>query len=102
MSYRKPTNESDARLWNAWIDTHRASLRSFGVPPEVYVDREHWREFLEVGDVCRYRDVYTGFEFSDLSPMQMRALLRFLQSQEHFGAAGSNLAGWLQHRIADA
>jgi len=69
-------------------------LKSFGLPPEVYLTEARWFDFLANGHEHWHESA--GFEFSQLSQKQQAALLRFLKSQD--ALSKSILAIWLRVR----
>ena len=84
--------------WIIWIERHRATLKSIGLPPEVYLDLEHWCDFLQNGYLERHPESSTGFDFSQMSTDQMRQLLEFLDAHDEFHPDQCEMPGWLRVR----
>lgn len=82
MSFRNAKHDSDrqSRTWENWIANNRDALKGIGLPATVYLDDEHWSDFLENGHL-HWHDDPSGFEFGHLSKPQMAALLRFLENE---------------------
>jgi hypothetical protein len=73
---------TSVQKWHAWIDHHRAELVATGLPAEVYLEEDHWSDFLENGHLHWHST--SGFAFGDLSLSQLTALHRLLERE--FGA----------------
>ena len=87
------------QAWLVWIDLHRNTLKSIGLPPEVYLDLDHWEDFLQNGALDWHAESSTGFEFSRLSQPQMRRLLEFLETNDEFSPDWCPMPGWLRVRL---
>ncbi|MFO0897017.1 MAG: hypothetical protein U0836_06240 [Pirellulales bacterium] len=96
MAFRQPKSDRHQRdaAWQVWIEAHRATLQRIGLPPEVFLTKERWLDFVENGHEHWHES--TGFEFSLLSADQQAVLLRFLDSQASLRK--SMLASWLRVR----
>src|SRR5882724_11799452 len=57
--------------WRSWCDENAKWIAASGVPSEVFADLDHWRSFLEIGDLSP-----PDFDVSKLSLPQKIALLR--------------------------
>lgn len=82
MAFRRPKDNTcqRAQKWSAWIEQHCATLRSLGLPPIVYLDSDHWLDFLDNGSLDHHPDP-SHFEIAQLSAGQLHALRRFLEQQ---------------------
>ena len=96
---RKIAEQKRQREWDLWIEEHRKALRSIGLPPEVYLDLQHWEDFLENGSLHWHSGDSAGFEFWQLSPAQMHRLLHFLEEKNPFEPQYYPLPGWLRARL---
>ena len=101
MAFRQVGSEGRDRLrtWHTWVERHAATLRSIGLPPEVYLNLLHWEDFLANGHLHWHAEDSTGFEFGELSAPQMQRLLAFLETQNDIGPEHSPLLGWLRVRL---
>lgn len=100
MAFRKrgANGRKRQQSWYVWIDANARTLKSIGLPPEVYLSLDHWLDFLENGHLHWHLDDSTGFEFGDLSHDQMLHLLRFLESENQFEPGYYPMIGWLRVR----
>lgn len=98
MSFRRAESNHNRRLqeWRGWIDNRRAELIAVGLPPEVYLDADHWYDFLENGHIHWHES--SGFEFDDLSPARLAALLRFLEREYGATEPPVPLLRWVRAR----
>jgi hypothetical protein len=100
MSFRKAkcNKRLERSAWSDWVNQHQHALAATGLPPEVYLDAEHWQDFLENGHLHWHPEDSTGFDFNQLSGDQASSLLRFLEDQ--YGAENRNppLLSWLRVR----
>jgi hypothetical protein len=102
MGFRRPKTDAHhcAQQWRAWIDQCRAVLTTIGLPAEVYLDEARWQDFLENGHLHWHQS--TGFEFGDLSPAQLGALLRFLEQEYGVADRCPPLLQWIRVRCGAA
>jgi hypothetical protein len=98
MGFRRPKSEAHRRSqeWRGWIDRHRAELMGIGLPAEVYLDEVRWEDFLENGHLHCHPS--SGFEFRQLTPGQLAALLRFLEREYGASARRPPLLEWVRVR----
>ena len=101
MGFRQPKSDQHQRLreWQIWIDRCRKEIVSIGLPAEVYLNEEKWQDFLENG--CLDHHVSYGFEFCQLSNVQLGALHRFLEREYGRFDRGPRLLEWLRIRSRD-
>lgn len=102
MSFRNPKKSPhEERAWLEWIDAHRETLRSIGLPPEVYLGQPQWVEFLESGDVSphRFPGKAAGYSFLELTADQKRQLLTFLEAHDEFTPPWAGLPGFLRVQL---
>jgi hypothetical protein len=98
MSFRQPKVDHQRRStnWRHWIDKNRTELIAIGLPPEVHLDESHWLDFLENGHM-HWHDS-SGFEFGQLLPEQLAALLRFLEREYGESSRRPALLNWVRVR----
>jgi len=102
MTFRQEKSKlNDRGRWRDWIDTYRGELREIGLPPEVYLSREHWLDFLDNGHLHWHPDDSTGFEFLELRRDQMERLSHFLERHPEFCPVRAALLGYLRVRLSD-
>jgi len=100
MSFRHRANDPSAnRAWQNWIAEHRRELIAIGLPPEVCLDADHWRDFLENGHLHLHRDG-TGWAFDQLSHKQLAALARFLAAHHSAEVHAPPILNWINARLA--
>jgi len=101
MSFRRPRNQDHKQreAWAAWIASSRAVLQVIGLPPEVYLSREHWEDFLENGYLEWHPQDSAGFVFDQLSAVSAGALRRFLEGEYGEAARCPPLLAWLRVRL---
>ncbi|MBI2920539.1 MAG: hypothetical protein HYY18_05595 [Planctomycetes bacterium] len=98
MAFRKPKSSEHrtASKWEDWISRTRQELASIGLPPEVYLDQAHWRDFLENGGLDWHTS--SGFSFELLLAGQLAALHRFLEREYGEAERIPPLLGWVRVR----
>ena len=101
MAYRRVGDDHHKRrrAWHEWINQNASELQAIGLPPEVYLDLQHWDDFVENGHLHFHPESSTGFDFGQLSPPQMQALLAFLEAEQEFVPENCPLKGWLHVRL---
>ena len=87
------------QAWLKWIDHNRNTLQSIGLSPEVYLDIEHWEDFLQNGYVEWHPESYTGFDFTQLSRDRMRRFLDYLEANDDFHPDYCPMIRWLRVRL---
>jgi hypothetical protein len=102
MAFRRKGKNDRKRkqAWHEWIETNLSRLKGIGLPPEVYLDLQHWEDFLANGHLHWHPETSTGFHFSDLSISQMRALLTLLETEDEFIPENFPLPQWLRVRLS--
>ena len=98
MSFRhsKAGTQRHHNDWRDWIDLRRIELIAIGLPPETYLDKSHWSDFLQNGHMHCHES--SCFEFTDLSPGQLAALRRFLEREYGSAEQGPPILDWLRVR----
>jgi hypothetical protein len=98
MGFRRPKTNAHHRSqkWHTWINRVRAELLAIGLPAEVYLDEDHWSDFLENGYLEWHES--SGFEFGHLSMGQLAALHRFLEREYGQADRCPPLLGWVRVR----
>jgi len=101
MAFRQTKTDERKRQqsWHQWITANGTTLKSIGLPPEVYLSLDHWLDFLENGHLHWHTDDSTGFEFSQLSHDHMIRLCDFLENTNEFEPEYYPMIGWLHTRI---
>lgn len=98
MAFRQTNSGSDISLreWHDWIDEHRTKLVTIGLAPEVYLDQDHWIDFLENGHIHWHAS--SGFDFESLSFVQLAELRHFLECEYCRATRPPPLLNWLRNR----
>ncbi len=102
MAFRRTKNRAGIRgkEWNDWIEEHRSTLISIGIPPAIYLDEKHWGDFLQNGHL-HWHPGGSDFEFTDLSSGQLAALYRFLELEYGRCETYLPLLQWLRARCGN-
>ena len=100
MSFRRAKSQQHEKpsVWTEWIARYRPDLQAIGLPPEVYLSREHWNDFLENGCLEWHPQDSSGFVFDQLSAASAGALRRFLETEYGEATRSPPLLGWLRVR----
>lgn len=96
MSFRRPKSEQSRlqKEWQLWINAHQSTLQEIGLPPEVYLNQEHWEDFLENGHLHWHTG--SGFEFDKHLDPQHRESLRVFLERECKSQPPPSLLNWLR------
>lgn len=81
--------------WQDWLAAHQPTLRSIGLPVDVYLSHEHWLDFLENGHLHWHPEENAGFDFKHLNDAQQKHLFRFLDSKK----CNDPIRSYLQARV---
>jgi len=77
MGYRRKIDHKQQAAQKVWLYANWPTLDEIGLPPEVFRDYDHWNDFLENGDLDWHKG--SGFDFTQLTMVQMRQLRDFLE-----------------------
>ena len=98
MSFRRHVDHKRKAAEKAWIDRYWPTLKKIGLPPVVYLDYDHWTDFLDNGYIEFHVDP-TNFSFTQLSTDQLKQLHIFLEEQYGHDDLPPSLLSWLRVRL---
>jgi hypothetical protein len=102
MAFRREKSNAHVlvREYDRWRVRHETELAGIGLPPQVYSAEARWLDFLENGHLHWHEDAW-AFEFGHLTPNQLEALRRFLESEYGQAERPPPLLNWVRVRAGN-